>query len=278
MSRVRDKAFASAKWAAGIAIAISAAASPLCAADLCYTGSALFGTGMYGLAERTTGFSLSNGLNLYAHPFRISANVPAIGQSTPLVSTTGTGVIPSGESSGSGRGSADASETGYSSVYGVGDPVVRVDLEALGIRAHFPVIQIFGQTKIPLADPADGLGTGEWDFTTGLSLSKSLGKNFVLVEAAYWMLGDSPDAELENPFSLNASLGRSFGGGKAMVSAIFSACTGIVPGMEPPRQIGAGFNYLTRSGRGIGGTAMIGLTESTSDVSVSLGWTIPLNR
>ncbi|MFA4948383.1 MAG: hypothetical protein WC674_07750 [Candidatus Krumholzibacteriia bacterium] len=276
MKRVRDKALASAKWAAGIAIAISAAALPVRAAGLFYTGSALFSSGTYGFTERTTGFSLSNGLNLYVHPFRVSATVPAIGQSTPLISTTATGVIPDG-SMGDGKGSLDASETSYSSVYGIGDPVVRVDLEAFGIRAHLPAMQIFGQTKIPLADPADGLGTGEWDFTAGLSLSKSAGRNFVLVEAAYWMLGDSPEAELENPFSLNASLGRSFAGRKAMASAIFSACTEIVPGTEPPRQIGAGFNYLTRSGRGIGGTAMIGLSESTSDVSVSLGWTIPLN-
>ena len=276
MKSVRDKAFASAKWAAGIAIAISAAALPVRAADLFYTGSVLFGSGTYGLTDRTTGFSFSSGLNLSVHPLRFSATIPAIGQSTPLISTTGTGIIPSGESS--GRGSTDPSATtSYSNVYGIGDPVVRADLEAFGMRAHFPAIQLFGQTKIPLADPVDGLGTGEWDFTAGFSLSKSIGKNFVLVEAAYWMLGDSPDAELENPFSVNASLGRAFGGGRAMASAIFSACTEIIPGIEPPRQIGAGFNYLTRSGRGIGGTAMIGLTESTSDVSVSIGWTIPIN-
>jgi len=64
MKSVRDKALASAKWAAGIALAISAAASPLRAAQVYYTGSALFGSGTYGLVERTTGFSLSNGLSL----------------------------------------------------------------------------------------------------------------------------------------------------------------------------------------------------------------------
>lgn len=277
MKSVRDKALASAKWAAGIALAISAAASPLRAAQVYYTGSALFGSGTYGLVERTTGFSLSNGLSLYARPFRISANVPAIGQSSPAISTTGTGVIPSGESPGSGRGSADESATDYSSVYGIGDPVVRVDIEALRMRTHLPAIQIFGQTKMPLADPADGLGTGEWDFSTGLSLAKGVGNVLVLIEAAFWMLGDSPDAELENPVSLNASLGRSFGGGKVMASAIYSACTEIVAGTEPPQQIGAGFNYISRGGRAIGGTAMFGLSESTSDASVSLGWTIPLN-
>lgn len=277
MKRVVDMALASAKWAAGIALAISAAALPLRAAQLYYTGSAFFGTGTYGLVERTTGGSISNGLSLYARPFRISANIPAIGQSTPMVSTTGTGIVPSGSSTGSGRGGADATETSYSSVYGVGDPVVRADLEALRMREHFPAVQIFGQTKIPLADPADGLGTGEWDFAAGLSLAKSAGRFLVLIESAYWMLGDPPDTEFENPISLNVNIGRSFAGGKLMASAIYAACTEIVAGAEPPQQIGAGLNYFTSSGRAIGGTAMFGLSESTSDVSVSLGWTIPLN-
>jgi hypothetical protein len=104
------------------------------------------------------------------------------------------------------------------------------------MRTYAPSIQVFGQAKIPLADPAGGLGTGEWDFAAGLSLAKGFGRTLVLLEAAYWMLGDSPDMELEDPVALNASVGRAFGG-----------------------------------------MAMFGLTESTSDVSVSIGWTIPLN-
>jgi hypothetical protein len=276
MKRIRRSELASAKRAAGIAMAISAAALPALAAELSYTGSALFGSGTYGLVERTNGGSISNGLILQAHPFRLSATVPAVGQSTPLITTTGTGAIP-GESTGNGRGSADAAGTSYSSVYGIGDPYVRVDVEALGMREHIPAIQIFGQTKMPLADTEDGLGTGEWDFVAGLSLAKSAGRILVLVEAAYWMLGDPPDMEFENPISLNVNIGRSFARGRVMASAIYGACTEIVAGTEPPRQAGAGINYFTSGGRAIGGTAMFGLNESTSDVSVSLGWTIPLD-
>lgn len=277
MKHVGHTRLAVANVAAGIALAISVAASPLRAASLYYTGSALFGTGTYGLADRTSGGSLTNGLMLYARPLRISANVPAIGQSTPMISTTGTGFVPSGGSgSGSGPDGSDAAETSYESVYGIGDPVVRADLEALRMRGRLPAVQIFGQTKIPLADPADGLGTGEWDFAAGLSLAEGAGRFLILIESAYWMLGDTPDTDFENPVSLNVNVGRAFAGGKLMASAIYAACTEIVSGAEPPQQAGVGLNYFTSSGRAIGGTAMFGLSESTSDVSVSLGWTVPL--
>jgi len=279
----RRFAYLSVKWTAGIALAISASASPLDAADLVYSGSALLGTGEYGLTERTTGFTFLNGLSLQVHSFRISATIPLSGQSSPLVSTTGAGIITTGRSSDSGvtlDGRSDrtgSGDDGIFSVFGIGDPAVRVDFDAIRSRGRIPSISFFGQAKIPLADPADGLGTGEFDYSTGLSLSCPSGKNLFLAEAAWWILGDMPDAELENPVSLNASLGRSFSGGRTMASLIFSGCTRIVPDTEPPMQAGAGFNLLASGGRGFGVSAMFGLTDSASDVSVSAGWTIPID-
>ena len=98
----------------------------------------------------------------------------------------------------------------------------------------------------------------------------------MIVEAIYWILGDPPDAELENPLAVSASLGRSFAGGKALASVVFLSCTEIVSGAEPLRQIGVGFNYLLGGGRGIGGTALAGLSDSSPDAAVSVGMTIPL--
>lgn len=269
------------KWTAGIALAISASASILPAADLSYSGSLLFGTGSYGLEERTNGFTLSNGLYLQVHRFRFSAAIPLSGQSSPLISSTGAGIITPGGSSGSGditgSGRSGSADEGLFTVFGIGDPTLRVDFDAIRSRGRIPSISFFGQAKIPLADPADGLGTGEFDYSTGLSLSCPSGKNLFLAEAAWWILGDMPDAELENPVSLNASLGRSFSGGRTMASLIFSGCTRIVPDTEPPMQAGAGFNLLASGGRGFGVSAMFGLTDSASDVSVSAGWTIPID-
>ncbi|MCU0640095.1 MAG: hypothetical protein MUF59_09550, partial [Candidatus Krumholzibacteria bacterium] len=273
----------SVKWMAGIALAIPAAAFPLAAADLVYSGSALLGTGEYGLTERTTGFTFLNGLSLQVHSFRVSATIPLSGQSTALVSTTGAGIISSGGSSGSGTTSDDrpdrtgSGDDGIFSVFGVGDPSVRLDFDAIRSRGRIPSVSFFGQMKIPVADPADGLGTGEFDYSTGLSLAFPSGRNLILAEAAWWILGEMPDAELENPVSLNASLGRSFAGGRTMASLIFSGCTRIVPDTEPPMQAGAGFNILAGGGRAFGLSAMFGLTDSASDVSVSAGWTIPID-
>ncbi len=284
MLRAARIAVSSMKWTAGIALAISASVSILPAADLSYSGSLLFGTGSYGLEERTNGFTLSNGLYLQVHRFRVSAAIPLSGQSTPLVSSTGAGVITPGGSSGSGdsdefsaSGRSGSADDGLFSVFGIGDPTLRVDFDAIRPRRHVPSVSLFAQAKIPIADPADGLGTGEFDYAAGLSLSRSWGRNLFLADAAWWFLGDVPDLDLENPFSFNASAGRSFDGGKAMASVIFSACTEIVSGSEPPMQIGAGFNRLAGGGRAFGGSAMIGLTESASDLSLSFGWTIPID-
>lgn len=260
-------------------MAVSVAAFPVRAADLAYAGSVLLSSGTYGLTERTTGFSFLNELNLSVHPVRVSLGFPLLAQSTSWVSTTGAGVIPRGEVDASSASvylrSDQTSES--EGVYGIGDPIARVDIEAIGPHEHLPVVTLIGEAKIPFADTSSGLGTGEWDYGAGISLAKAAGSTLLLVEAVYWALGDLPDTDFENPLSLSASLGRSFDGGKALASVIYLSCTEIVSGVEPPRQIGVGFNYLLSGGRGAGGTAMIGLSDSSPDVSLSVGMTIPLN-
>ena len=183
MLRVVRIAVSSMKWTAGIALAISASVSILPAADLSYSGSLLFGTGSYGLEERTNGFTLSNGLYLQVHRFRVSAAIPLSGQSTPLVSSTGAGIITPGGSSGSGdsdeiagSGRSGSADDGLFTVFGIGDPTLRVDFDAIRPRRFIPSVSLFAQAKIPIADPADGLGTGEFDYAAGLSLSRSIGK------------------------------------------------------------------------------------------------------
>ncbi len=82
--------------AAGVALAILAAAPPTSSQSLEYSGSLQVSSGDYIFTQRTTSLLLFSGLSAAAGPFRLAASVPFIYQSTPFVSYTTGVLVPSG--------------------------------------------------------------------------------------------------------------------------------------------------------------------------------------
>ncbi len=276
---------ATCRTSAGIALAILAAA-PATAQQLVYTGSIQFATGDYIFAQRTSSAYLFNGFSAYLGPMRVSANIPVIYQSTPWVSFAGGGMIPSGGTEHSetarqvghgmngrsgGGGVALVDTSTYNSV-GVGDPLASATIEVLRQGRVGPSVRLTGYVKVPLADVERGFGTGEWDYAGGLSFAKNVGRTLVLVDLVYWFLGDLPDLELKDPVSYAVSLGRPLGDGRVSLLASLAGYTEIVPGVDPALQLGFGLSYLVGFERSLSASAGFGLTESTPDISLSVGW------
>ncbi|HEX6536637.1 MAG TPA: hypothetical protein VF041_18770 [Gemmatimonadaceae bacterium] len=290
-----------ARAAAGVVLAAWAIApAAVRAQSLAYTGALQGSTGEYIFTERSFSLALYNGLSLSLGRLRLSASLPVVLQNTPWVTLGGTGPVPTGGpqhemtgeqmggggmgEGGQGRrgGSVVLPDTGGYDEVGVGDPMLFASIELFGDRGSRPAVAITGAVKAPVADAAQGFGTGEWDYSAGFSLSKSVGRALLFLDGSYWMLGDMSGLPLRDVFSYGVSLGVPFGrgggGAGASWSAIvsFSGSQAAIAGSDAPAEAGVLVSRLSPSGRSLAAGVSLGLTRSSPDVSAMIGWRVPL--
>lgn len=285
MSRVRSFAGIAGGAAVGIAGAILAAAPAV--AQVAYSGSVQYATGDYIFTERTSSFYLFSGLSASFGRAIVDVSVPLIVQNTPWVSYSGGRMIASGGAEhdsvgghmgGRHGGGISLPDTAPFDQMGLGDPVASAGVELWRERGALPSVRVLGLVKAPLADVDRGFGTGEWDYGGGLSLAKTAGSLFLFADATYWALGDLPGLELKDGLSYGVAVGIPFGGARWSLLGSFSGSTTVVEGTDPPAQIGVGVSRYLDSGRSLSGSAAMGLSESSPDLSLSIGWRIPLGR
>lgn len=258
-----------------------AVAPPVWGSTVAYSGSIQYARGNYIFDQTTGSMFMFNGLSFSSEGLNLSASIPVIFQSTPYVSYSGVGIIPSGGSEHtqvSGRKGKNQEvilpEPVDYEQFGIGDPTVSLGLRLLKESKLFPTVQLVVQAKLPLASIEKGFGTGEWDYSGGLSLSKALGKTFLFVDMYYWMLGDLPDLELKDTVSYSIAIGQPLSGGKYALLVSYSGSTNIISEVAPPSFLGFGFSYRIDAKKSLMLNASLGLTESVPDFSVSIGWNI----
>lgn len=278
-----------ARWArralAGGACALLAVA-PAATPQVTYQGSVQYATGEYIFTERTNSFYLFSGLSGSFGPATIGVSVPLILQNTPWVSYGGGGMIASGgtehDSVGGHmpgqRGRISLPDTASFAELAVGDPVGSLDVELWDERGARPAVRVVAVAKAPLADVDRGFGTGAWDYGGGLSLTKTAARVFVFADATYWVWGDLPGLELKDGVAYGFAVGLPLGGLRWGLLGSVSGSTRVVEGTDPPAQLGLGLTRYLESARSLSMTATVGLTESSPDVALSLGWRLPLGR
>lgn len=165
--------------------------------------------------------------------------------------------------------------TSYDEV-GVGDPTFRVEAD-LTASGHGPwSVALGGEVKPPLADPDRGFGTGAWDGGIALSVARRLGTTFLFADVGYLVLGDMEEIELRDPLTYAAGVGYSLPSGRIGLLASLSGSTRILADTDPPLQAGAGVNVRLSPRRSLDTNVSFGLTESSPDVAVAVGWTVGL--
>jgi len=287
-----------------IATAMAAAAASLPAQTLTYTGALQGATGNYIFSQRTTTAALSSGLALSAGRFTLSASLPVLYQSTPWISQSGAGLIPTGgpesgtahggKGGGAGPGSGSGGGMGAITVggardivlpdtaqfdkVGVGDPAAFASLRLVDDHGAVPALHVTGAVKVPVADVRTGFGTGEWDYGAGAGLGKQLGATFLAADVMYWWLGDMPDLALTNPVTFAATVSRLVGGERFAVYANAWGSTKTLADTDAPAQVGAGVCRMQRGLCVLGVGVNVGLTSSSPDVSGTISWQVPLLR
>jgi hypothetical protein len=290
---------------AGRLLVVLAVGAPLDAQTLHYEGSAGLATGTYIFTSRTSSWHVATGLALSAGPVTLRATLPVFYQNSTLVATTGSGLVPTGGSSGgavadssarrSGDGSrrtpltsivawsaaaslaSDPVEVPASAVGGyqwaAGDPVMTATVAALQ-RGRIGIL-VGAAAKIPVTDTAS-FGTGAWDFGGTLSSSLLLGSRLLAgVDLGYWVMGDTPDLALENPLLVGATLSYLTPRGWS-VSAGVSGSTPVIAGFA--NSLSATIGVLRPGRPGLGLLLAAGFTETAPDFSFALSWRFGLLR
>lgn len=274
----------------GAALLAALTGAPAGAQEVVYQGSLQLASGDYIFTERTSSLFLFNGLGLGAGPLQLSASVPLIYQSTPWISYSGGGVVPSGGTQHSDvHGRLGGGRMGHSSVddialadtttfdeIGLGDPLLHAGLRVSAGAGLLPGVSVTGDLKVPLADVDRGFGTGAWDFAAGVSLSESLGPALLFADVSYWVLGDLPELELKDPVAYSFGLGAPLAGGKLGLLASYLGYTEILEDVDPPSQLSLGLSILLPAGRSVIASAGMGLSDSSPDLTLSFGWRMPL--
>src|SRR5216683_1817658 len=134
-----------------------------------------------------------------------------------------------------------------------------------------PEIAPYVKIKFPTADDSRGLGTGEFDETLGVDLSKRFfDRWFGYVSLAYTFIGSPRGEDLRNTF------GWSVGAAYAVIQplsvfAFLDGATAISRGQADPLELRVGAEYKLIKALKLTGSVTRGLSNGSADWGVSAG-------
>src|SRR5438445_4396871 len=157
-----------------------------------------YSVGDYGTGKDTT--LLYVPFTLGVRPFDrfwLSVTVPYIYQTGQNVVLTGGGVAVKSEKS-NGKLTRPATSTTES---GLGDVLATASFVLIPEKDFIPEVTPYFKVKFPTADKDRGLGTGEFDETLGVDVSKRLiDALFGFLTLSYTFIVDPPGADFRNSF------------------------------------------------------------------------------
>jgi len=195
----------------------------------------------------------------------LSVTVPFVYQDTQNVIITSGGVASRKEEKGKlARPARSTTEEG------IGDVLLKVSYAILEEKALIPEIAPYVKIKFPTADENRGLGTGEYDETIGVDLSKRLIHGlFGYLSLSYTFIGSPPGSDLRNSFGW--SLGPAYALGPVSVFGFLEGATAIAPGQEDPVDVRVGAEFGLLPALKLTGAVTRGLSKGSADWGVSAG-------
>ena len=196
----------------------------------------------------------------------LSLTLPYIYQSSQNAVLTAGGVAARKRAS--GKFAAPQHSTSES---GFGDVLLKASYVLLEERDFIPEIAPYVKIKFPTADSDRGLGTGEFDETLGVDLSKRLiDRLYGYVTLSYTFVGDPPGTDFRNSFGW--SVGAAYSVTQPLaVFAFLEGSTAISPGQSDPVEVRVGAEYKLTKALKLTGSVTRGLTDGAADWGLSAG-------
>lgn len=284
----------------------------LAAQDLRYSGSLSYSAGRYFFEETTRSFSFGSTLAVSFGSFELTVNVPILVQNGGLVSLVGGIPVPTGgdqsevlgrQQSGRNQGSQGGSQGGGSlsvldpALPALSDvsPPVEASTEVIFSDAYtakvadpffqgtltlhqgFGLVRSLGirlGVKAPVVGIDSGVGTGEWDFGAGGTVVLGAGSTLFFGDLGYWHYGDLYGLELADGLSYAGGFSRPLLESRASLMITLTGAQALVPSSESPLSAGVGLGYFLENGRMVNLSLAAGLSETSPDLSLSLGWSV----
>lgn len=157
------------------------------------------------------------------------------------------------------------------STEGVGDTRLDARFLATHQRGAWPALSVLAALKLPTADEAEGLGTGETDVTAGAGLDAFLSRSvFWFLDADYTWIGDPPGLELRDSMRTAAG-GGVYLGPTLVLSAALEHRGAIYPDEPDAQELSVA---LARLGTlGWQAALVAGLSDGAPDASATVGVT-----
>jgi len=201
------------------------------------------------------------GLRYQTRDFNLSLSVPLV--------LGGENLFGLGNLMGGSMGNGSSNSNGV--ISGLGDIYLNGAYVLLGESKNFPTLSLEGYVKVPTAATELNIGTGEYDYLAGVSISKFVNNIYLYARFAYLVIGSNElTGEVKNPFSFSLSLGYLFGNGNNIILA-YDNYSEIINGASSPEQIALGFGRVMSSRMGISFISYYGLSEVSNYISFSMG-------
>lgn len=171
---------------------------------------------------------------------------------------------------------ADNTDIAFSDSYTakIADPFFQ---GSVTLYEGFGLFRSFGTrlgVKPPVASVESGVGTGQWDFGAGTTFVLGSGSTLLFGDLGYWSYGDLTELELEDGFTYAGGFTRPFLGSKASLMLSIAGAQALIRSAESPLTAAIGLGYSFENGRMANVSLAAGLSETSPDLSVTIGWTL----
>jgi len=199
---------------------------------------------------------------------RSTAGVVVSGPGGQVTGTQARAHTGNGNATGPGGGIDSSIEDDW--VSGLGDLRLAVAHAVAGGGAKLFRLEAGAQVKVPTADAAEGLGTGEWDLRVGLTGEYRFWSTTMFGGAGYGRFGDPVWIELQDGFDVYLGLEGTAFRDSITISGWVDAQQEMVEGRGLPTIIGLEVRSLRRARWRVAFTA--GLGSAAEDFGVMLGY------
>jgi len=228
-------------------------------------------------------YYLYGGSRYQAQDYYLSLSLPLVFNSSGSFTQLGGMYFPNGIGNGNntgggmhgagGQGSMMNGSLGMSNFKtGIGDMYVYGSYTLVKESNSLPAFSTDGFIKFPTASSSLNIGTGKFDFNLAVSARKFIGTFSFYLQTGYLFLGNSSEANIENPVTFSAGIGNNFGGGNHLLVIEYDSYSTIVTGFASPKQLSLGYTYLISYKLAYTMIGSAGLNHSTSDFTISAGF------
>lgn len=160
----------------------------------------------------------------------------------------------------------------------LGDPIVTAGRDFIAEEGSPHRISANAYLKLPVASVESGVGSGALDAGLSMSYGFAAERTFVFLDAGFWYIGDLTDQPLNNIGTGAVGIGRLLGwDGRWTIATVLSASSAVVSTVKPPMAVSLTLGRADRGHGSLTAGASAGLSESSADWTLQLGWRITSN-